>query len=363
MDFRTALALMVMVLTPAAAAQERGPPPSNLPAPAIRLGMSDAEISAGMDPWLTQLNADGAFNGAVLIARDGREIYASARGVTGLDGPALTTDTRFPLASVGKLFTQTAIARLIEAGRLSPDTTVSEIIPDYPQEQTRSATIAQLLNHRGGVADIFGPHFRDAPMEQLTSNADYYRLVSAQPAMFAPGEREEYCNGCYVVLGEIIARVSGQTYEAYVAEHVFAAAGMSNTGFLRRDALPANTATFIGRPQGPQGPLMDVSRFHGYAGSAAGNAYSTLRDMLAFDNALRDGRLVNAEHVAQILRGEPQAGRSTARIGVGGGAPGVNTTVFGNGAWTWIILTNREPPTAEAMTQTVIPLLAGPRPQ
>jgi hypothetical protein len=142
---------------------------------------------------------------------------------------------------------------------------------------------------------------------------------------------------------------------------VFAAAGMSNTGFLRRDALPANTATFIGRPQGPQGPLMDVSRFHGLAGSAAGNAYSTLRDLLAFDNALREGRLVNAEHVAQVMRGEPQTGRSTARVGFAGGGPGVNAVLYGNGGWTWIILTNREPPTAEAMTQAVFPLLAGPR--
>jgi CubicO group peptidase (beta-lactamase class C family) len=356
MRFRTAFASALLILAPAATAQERRPMP-NLPAPAVSQAMSDAEIAAGMDAWLTQLNADGA-------ARDGREVYSAARGVTALEGGvALNAETRFPIASIGKVFTHTAIAQLIEAGRLTLETTVGEIIPDYPQAATRGATIAQLLNHRGGVADIFGPHFRDAPKEQLASNADYYRLVSTQPPMFAPGEREEYCNGCYVVLGEIIARVSGQTYEAYVAEHLFARVGMSNTAFLRRDALPANTASFIGRPQGPQGPLMDVSQFHGYGGSAAGNVYSTLGDLLSFDNALRDGRLVNAEHVAQILRGQPQTGRSTARAGFAGGGPGVNTTVFGNGAWTWVVLTNREPPTAEAMTQTVFPLLAGPRPQ
>lgn len=358
MDFRAVFSAAMLVAAPAAA-QEREMP--SLPAPAISQSMSDAEIGAGLDPWLTDLNAQGVFNGAVLVARDGREIYTGARGVAAIDGAALNVDTRFPIASIGKVFTHTAIAQLIQAGRLSPDTTVGEIIPDYPQAATRGATIAQLLAHQGGVEDIFGPHFRSAPMEQFLSNADYYRLVSAHPRMFAPGAREEYCNGCYVVLGEIIARVSGQTYEAYVAEHVFTAAGMSNTGFLRRDALPANSATFIGRPHGPQGPLMDVSRFHGYAGSAAGNAYSTLRDLLAFDNALREGRLVNAELTAQILRGQPGAGRSTARVGFAGGGPGVNAVLYGNGGWTWIILTNREPPTAEAMTQTVFPLLAGPR--
>jgi len=357
MDFRSVLAAAMLVAAPVAAQREM----PSLPAPAISQGMSDAEIGAGLDPWLTGLHAQGVFNGAVLVARDGREIYAGARGVATIDGVALNVDTRFPIASIGKVFTHTAIAQLIEAGRLSPATTVGEIIPDYPQAVTRNATIAQLLAHQGGVEDIFGPHFRSVPMEHFLSNADYYRLVSSEPHMFAPGEREEYCNGCYVVLGEIIARVSGQSYEAYIAEHVFAAAGMDNTGFLRRYALPANTATFIGRPQGPQGPLMDVSRFHGLAGSAAGNAYSTLRDLLAFDNALREGRLVNAELAAQILRGQPGAGRSTARVGFAGGGPGVNAVLYGNGAWTWIILTNREPPTAEAMTQAVFPLLAGPR--
>jgi D-alanyl-D-alanine carboxypeptidase len=360
MDFRAVFALGVALTLTPAAAQEREMP--SLPAPAVSQAMSDAEIASGMNAWLDELNGQGVFNGVVLIARDGREIYASARGVTALDGGGpLNADTRFPIASIGKVFTHTAIMQLIEQGRLSLGATVGEIIPDYPQAATRGATIAQLINHQGGVADIFGPHFRDAPKEQLTSNADYYRLVSAQPPMFAPGEREEYCNGCYVVLGEIIARVSGQTYEAYVAEHVFARAGMSNTAFLRRDALPAHTATFIGRPQGPQGPLVDVSRFHGYAGSAAGNAYSTVRDLLIFDNALREGRLVNAAHAAQIMRGEPQTtGRLGIRVGFAGGGPGVNAVLYGNGAWTWIVLTNREPPTAEAMTQTVFPLLAGP---
>ncbi len=360
MDFRAVFALgLALTLTPAAA-QEREMPA--LPAPAVSQAMSDAEIGAGMDAWLSELSGQGAFNGAVLIARDGREIYSGARGVTALEGgSAINADTRFPIASIGKVFTHTAIMQLIEQGRLSLDTTVGDIIPDYPQAATRAATIAQLINHQGGVADIFGPHFRAAPKEQFVGNADYYRLVSSQPPMFAPGAGEEYCNGCYVVLGEIIARVTGRTYEAYVTENVFAATGMSNTAFLRRDALPANTATFIGRPQGPQGALMDVSRFHGYAGSAAGNAFSTLRDLLSFDNALREGRLVNAAHAAQIMRGEAQTGRSTIRVGFAGGGPGVNAVLYGNGAWTWIVLTNREPPTAEAMTQSVFPLLAGPR--
>ena len=217
--------------------------------------------------------------------------------------------------------------------------------------------------HRGGIADIFGPAFRDMPKDQLASNHDYYRVVSQQPPEFAPGERQDYCNGCYVVLGEIVARVSGQSYEDYPARHVFAPAGMTRSGFFRHDRLPDNSARFTGRPQGPDGPLMDVSRFHGVAGSAAGNVYSTLRDMLAFDTALREHRLLNSDFTAQVLRGQPETGRAATRIGFAGGAPGVNTIYYGNGAWTLVVLTNRSPPAAEAVGQTVFPLLAGARPQ
>jgi hypothetical protein len=125
-----------------------------------------------------------------------------------------------------------------------------------------------------------------------------------------------------------------------------------------------DTARFTGRPMGPGTPLQDVSRLHGVAGSAAGNAYSMLlRDLLAFDNALREHRLFTPELTAQVLRGQPETGRATARIGFAGGAPGVNALAFGNGAWTVIVLTNSPPPAGEAIGSAVFPLLAGPRPQ
>lgn len=358
-----ACAAALMLAAPPAAGQP-GQPLPHLPPLAVGAAMADAEIARTLDAWLADLNRQGRFNGAVLVARDGREIYAGARGAIDADGGGpLNADTRFALASIGKAFTHVAVAQLMQAGRIAPDDTIGEVLPDYPNAASRGATVAQLLGMRGGVADIFGPAFRDTPKDQLASNHDYYLLVARQPAMFAPGEREQYCNGCYIVLGEIIARVSGQSYEDYVAEHVFAPAGMARSGFFRHDRLPENCARFTGRPQGPDGPLADVSSFHGVAGSAAGNAYSTLRDMLAFDTALREHRLLNADYTAQVLRGQPESGRARTRVGFAGGAPGVNTMYYGNGAWTLVVLTNRPPPAAEAVSQTVFPLLAGPRPQ
>lgn len=359
-----ALAIGLALFAGPAIAQDDGPPRLQLPTLTLNATMSDAQIGAALDPWLAGLQRDGVFNGALLVARDGREIFARAYGDRDLEThAALGVDDRFPIASIGKAFTHVAIAQLIQAGRLTPTTTIADALPDYPNAVSRTATVQQLLAHEGGLADIFGQAFRAFPKEQLVNNHAYFGLVSAQPPMFEPGARNEYCNGCYVALGEIIERVSGQPYEQYVAEHIFAAAGMTRSGFLRSDQLPVDAARFTGHPQGPQGPAEDVTRFHGVAGSAAGNAYSTVRDMLAFDNALREHRLLNAELTAQVLRGQPEAGRATARVGFAGGGPGVNTLAMGDGAWSVIVLTNREPPAGETIGSTVFPLLAGPRPQ
>lgn len=352
-----------LAATPALAQQD-GPPRPTLPPLALNGQMTDPQIGAALDPWLAGLSRDGVFSGAVLVARDGREIYAAAYGVASLEPQAaLNLETRFALASISKQFTQASILQLIEAGRLSPDTTIGDVIPDYPNTLSRSATVQQLMDHRGGLADFLGPHFRDAPKTNFTSNHAYYEFASALAPDFAPGERQDYCNSCYVVLGEIIERVSGAPYEQYVAEHVLARAGMSRSGYFRHDQAPENTARFIGHPMGPGTPAQDVARWHGVSGSAAGNSYATVRDMLAYDNALREARLVNPAHTAQMVHGQPTTGRSTARFGYAGGGPGVNTVVMGNGAWTLVVLTNHEPPAAEAINEAVFPLLAGPRPQ
>lgn len=354
---------LALSATPAGAQQMGDGPPEGPPLPPLSVNaqMSESELGGALDAWFRDLNRQGRFDGAVLVARDGRQIYANAFGVADRASNAVNrTDTRFPLASIGKLFTAIAIAKLEQEGRLRGSDTIAQYIPDYPTALSRTATIDQLLNMQGGIADIFGPPFRDADKSQFTGNHAYYEFVSRREPMFAPGAGEEYCNGCYVVLGEIIARVSGMSYEDYIAQNILAPVGMANTGFYRAGALPANTARFYGTPRGPGTPVVDVGEFHGIAGSAAGNIYSTLGDLLRLDNALREHRLLDAQYTAQVLHGDPETGRATKRIGFAGGGPGVNTVLHGNGAWTVIILANREPPAAEAVDQVVFPLLAGP---
>jgi D-alanyl-D-alanine carboxypeptidase len=348
---------------------DEGPP---LAPPPITASMTKDELSRALDGYLAPLAAKDEFAGVVLIAKDGQPVYQGAYGLADRERKTpIVATTRFNYASIGKAFTRTAIAQLIGQNKLALTDTVGKLLPDYPNEQTRAATVEQLLTMRGGIADFFGPAFDAAPKTQFASNADYFRLVSNQPPLFAPGAREQYCNGCYIVLGAIIERVSGMPYEQYIAEHVFKRAGMSGAGFIaadprgaargytRRGRAGAGSPGGPGGPDGPGGaggpggadarpPLRDNADMHGVAGSAAGGSYGQASDLLAFDNALREQRLLDAKMTGWYFNmPPPPPGRVTGlNGGIAGGAPGINSLLESAGPWTVIVISNLDPPSA-----------------
>jgi D-alanyl-D-alanine carboxypeptidase len=269
-------------------------------------------------------------------------------------------DTRFNLGSINKLFTKVAIGQLVAAGTLALTDTVGALLPDYPDSPARRATVDQLLGHRGGIADFFGPAFNAAPKAQFRANADYYRFVAAQPVRFEPGARQEYCNGCYIVLGAIVERASGMPYETYVARHVFGPAGMTGAGWFAADALPPLVAKGYTRrtgPDTPDGPLHPNDAMHGVAGSAAGGGHATAADLQAFDTALRTGRLLDPSRTAWMLQTDRvesgASGRARGGIGAAGGAPGINAALESDGTWTVVVLANLDPPAAIAVAQSI----------
>jgi CubicO group peptidase (beta-lactamase class C family) len=327
---------------------------------ALRPDMDAAAMARVLDAHLHPLVAGDAFAGVVLVARDGVPLVQRTYGLADREAArGATTDTRFNLGSINKLFTKVAVGQLVAAGKLALTDTVGALLPDHPDGPSRRATVDQLLGHRGGIADFFGPAFTAAPKAAFRANADYYRFVARQPVRFEPGAREEYCNGCYIVLGAIVERVAGMPYETYVARHVFGPAGMSGAGWFASDALPPLVARGYTRRSGPQadGPLRRNDALHGAAGSAAGGGYATAADLLAFDTALRAGRLLDPERTAWMLqadRVDPGAsGRARGGIGAAGGAPGINAALESDGVWTVVVLANLDPPSAIGVAQSI----------
>jgi D-alanyl-D-alanine carboxypeptidase len=326
--------------------------PSEGEAPPIRATMSEAELRAALDGWLTPMAASDRFAGVVLVAKNGAPVFEKAYGLADRDRRTpIAATTRFNLGSINKIFTKTAIARLMREGKIRLTDTLGALLPDYPNPAAKSATVEQLLEHRGGLADFFGESFGSVPKDRLRSNADYLALVSAKPLLFAPGTERRYCNGCYVVLGAIIERLAGVAYEDYIARNVFAPAGMTGAGFFHSDRLPADTArgyTRRGR-QGDDAPH-DNASMHGAAGSGAGGGYASARDLLAFDTALRAGRLLDATGTAWMLGADGVVGgRHDGGLGIAGGAPGVNAVLESSLTWTVAVLGNLDPPSAERL--------------
>ena len=336
-----------------------GPPP--IPAPPIAARMSDAELSASLDGYLAGLARSGDFAGVVLVAKNGTAIFTRAYGVADRErNVPMSPEMRFNYASIGKAFTKTAIGQLIAAGKLKESDTVGALLPDYPNAEAKPATIDQLLDFRVGIADFFGEAFSRADKSRFQSNHDYYGFVAPQPLKFAPGARTEYCNGCYIVLGEIIAKVSGMPYERYIQERVFTPAGMKTAGFLAYG--DPNVPPSYTRP-GPDAPWTPGAGGHGRRGSAAGGSFGTVRDLLAFDNALRTHVLFDARTTAWYFGNPASASgpRAMDALGIAGGAPSANASMEANGVWTVITLGNLDPPNAVRVGTGIAGALYGSR--
>ena len=312
-----------------------------VPAP-IDSAMTADTMAAALDAYLSGLAADDSFSGAVLVARDGRPIFVRGYGFADrANRRPNTADTRYNLGSINKKFTELAVGQLVAAGKLSRDATIGTFFPDYPQTLSRTATVDQLLRHTAGISDFFGDEFSRTAKDRYRSNADYFALVSRLPPTFAPGARNQYCNGCYITLGAIIERVSGMPYERYVAERIFAPAGMSRTGYPHGDAIEPDVAIGYSRQLGGEALRSNVFA-HGAAGSAAGGGYSTVGDLLAFANALRSGTLTGADG---------------SGLGIAGGAPGINALLETDRTWTVAVLTNLDPPSASAIGMGIMSAL------
>jgi CubicO group peptidase (beta-lactamase class C family) len=312
-----------------------------VPPPPLHARMTPDELARALDGYLSTLAAADVFSGVALVAKGDALLFHQAYGFADRANKIPNTPrTRFNLGSINKTFTQVAIAQLVEQGRLAPTDTLGKFFPDYPQASSRSATVQQLLSHRAGLADFFGPDFNREPKDRFRSNADYFRFVSARTPLFAPGERNQYCNGCYIALGAIVERVSGMPYEQYVAEHIFKRADMTSTGYPHVDAIEPNVAIGYTR-RTDDGQLRSNVYMHGAAGSAAGGGYSTASDLFAFVKARRQGLFPGSEK----------------GIGIAGGAPGINAIAESNGDWTVVVLTNFDPPTGEQLGLAIMKAL------
>ncbi|HRO26075.1 MAG TPA: serine hydrolase domain-containing protein [Luteimonas sp.] len=301
--------------------------------------------------------AKDAFSGVLLVANGDEVLLQRAWGQDDRAArTSVTPDTKFRIGSMNKMFTAVATLQLVQAGKLSLDGTVGQYLPGYPNAEIAKVTVRQLLTHSGGTGDFFGPEF-DARRLSLKTHDDYVRLFGARGPTHPPGAEQRYSNYGFLLLGAIIERVSGQSYYDYVDAHVFAPAGMHDSGSLPDDvAVPGRAVAYMRK----DGAWVDAVDTLPYRGTAAGGGYSTAGDLLKFARALLAGKLLSPELLAEATRNQtPWYGygfmtreqEGVRMFGHAGGAPGMNgdLRVYPELGIVVVGLANVDPPAADRL--------------
>ena len=182
------------------------------------------ELGKGLDDYLTKVTPFG-FSGTLLVAKNGTVVLNKGYGMANrVDGLRNTSETIFSAGSITKQFTAAAIMTLEMAGMLNTNDPMSKYLDGVPLDKS-DITLHHLLTHTSGlVPDVGGDY-------EMAERDNTIRRILTLPLEFAPGERFEYSNVNYTLLAAIIEKLSGQTYEAYLREHLFKPANMMWTGY------------------------------------------------------------------------------------------------------------------------------------
>ena len=189
-----------------------------------------AAVVAAQDP-LARCMAQRAgpdFSGIVSVTQPRGTTTWAHGNLAGPGSPEPDAGTRFNLASAGKMFTAVAVAQLIDAGKVHLDDAIGRHL-DGLTPRTAAVTVRQLLTHSSGLGNFFVPENLPAIAKARTVS-DLLPLVAAENPEFAPGARFQYSNSGFLLLGRLIETASGESYDKYLATHVFAPAGMVNSG-------------------------------------------------------------------------------------------------------------------------------------
>jgi CubicO group peptidase (beta-lactamase class C family) len=277
------------------------------------------QILHRLDSLYHYLDSTGLYNGNILVAAGGKKVSSASIGYANLDTKEkLTEASSFTLASISKQFTAVGILRLVQAGKIKLDQQVSTILPGFPYA---GVTVRQLLNHTGGLPDYARMMDEHWDKSKIASNADMLKmLIEKHPeATFKPGTQWEYSNTGYALLASIMETVSGKSYAAYMQEQVFTPFGLKQTTVFMPRYVPKKIKgyaySYVRKEDGsyvqPDSVAeLDFVRFLDGVGGQ-GRVVSTVTDLLKWNNALRDRKILSAELWNEAITAPVINGKST----------------------------------------------------
>ena len=277
------------------------------PFPFLPILASEDQRAKELDAILTKAVAPGQPGLAVLVKKDGQILYEKGFGArkSGNSAP-VTPDTDFRLASVTKQFTAMAVMLLVHEGKLRYDSALTEIFPEFPT-YGKTITIRHLLTHTSGLPDYedvmervekFGAK-RWSAEHQIQDQEVLALLEKETRGKFAPGTSWAYSNSGYVILGLIVAKVSGISYPEFLERRIFAPLQMRNTLAYQKEKNEIPQRSFGHSRERGRLVLTDQSSTSATLGD--GGVYSNLVDLSKWDDALANYTLLSAEEMQTAL--------------------------------------------------------------
>jgi CubicO group peptidase (beta-lactamase class C family) len=249
------------------------------------------------------------FNGVISIKQNNVYIFQKAFGYADRANKTPNdVNTKFGTASAGKVFVATAVLRLIEKGIVKFDTHIGDILRFDLKNIDPEITIKQLLNHTSGIPDYFDETimhdyeelWRDFPNYRIRKSADLIPLFIDKPMMYPKGERFQYNNTGYVVLGLVIEEITKMPFDAYLEKVIFEPCGMTDTGYFELDRLPAKCAFSYIYDMDKNDYRINIFSIDA-KGSGAGGAFTVAGDVEKFWESLLNERIIGAEMLRMML--------------------------------------------------------------
>ncbi|SRR6266404_2397393 len=274
---------------------------------AVAIGQSEKAKGNEVETIFSGIVKPGEPGLAVLVRRDGKAVFEQGYGVRNLrTKAAIDARTNFRLASVTKQFTAMAVMLMVHEKKLKYETVLGEIFPEFP-EYGRKITVRQLLNHTSGLPDYEdlmetvekakGPIW--SPDKQIQDAEVLELLEKESKGKFAPGTKWDYSNSGYVMLGIIVAKISGKSCGDFLREQIFVPLSMKNTIVFQKGKNEVANRAFGHSKEGESFRETDQSSTSATQGD--GGVYSNLEDLVRWDDALRNHTLLSAEEMKPAL--------------------------------------------------------------
>jgi CubicO group peptidase (beta-lactamase class C family) len=256
-----------------------------------------AQDTARMEQVIQYYAGEKLFMGSVLVVKRDKVLLDKAYGSANLEwNIANTPATKFRLGSLTKQFTATAILLLEERGKLKVEDPIKKFLPDAPAAWDK-VTLFNLLTHTAGVPNYTSFAEAKAMMRKTVMPQDIIATFRDKPLDFQPGEKWDYSNSNYILLGAVIEKVSGIAYAQFLQDNIFTPLGMKDTGYDSAAAiLPLRASGYVRR----KGVLENDDFIDMSTPYAAGALYSTTHDLLAWETALYGGKVLKPASLKKL---------------------------------------------------------------